>query len=116
MKDGFVAVISTHFGNLLSLFDLVAFGHQPGAVVSVSAEHTITVLDNDQFAVTDQAVATVDDFTTGCRGDRLPLFSTDINTIPRGIVGLEVADDPPLRRPGPRTRIAARCGRAGGRL
>src|SRR5690242_13173154 len=47
----------SHLGDRLAGFHLVAFLHEPLLVVAVRGEKRGTVLDDDQLAVADQAIA-----------------------------------------------------------
>src|SRR6185437_12301595 len=48
-----------HQRDLLPGTDVIAFLHQPLAVVAVGRQERVVVLDDDQLAVTNQAVAAV---------------------------------------------------------
>ena len=101
MQLWLVAIISAHFGNLAAGSHLLPFADQALAVVRVCAEHSIAVLDNDQFAIPEQAIATVHDLAV-CRGNyRLACSAPDINALSGRVIGLESADHSAVSRPHP---------------
>lgn len=94
-----VAIIRAHFCNLAAGGHRLTLADQTLAVVRISAEHPIAVLDNDQFTVPQQAVTAVDDLPV-CRGNyRLSRFTSDINALAGGVIGLESANHSAIGRP-----------------
>ena len=101
MQLWLVAIISAHFGNLAAGSHLLAFADQALAVVCVSAEHSIAVLDNDQFAVPEQAISAVHHLAVRRGNYRLAWPAPDINALSGRIIGLESADHSAISRPHP---------------
>lgn len=101
MQLWLVAIISAHFGNLAAGSHLLAFADQPLAVVCVSAEHSIAVLDNDQFAVPEQAISAVHHLAVRRGNYHLSCPALDINALSGRVVGLESADHSAISRPLP---------------
>ena len=69
MQNGFGALVVTHARNQLAGLDSITLGNQPLAIVRISRQHTIGMLDDDQFAVADQPVAAVNDLAACSRPD-----------------------------------------------
>ena len=96
-----ISVISTHFGNLPARLDLLPFGHQALAIMSISAQQPITVLDDDEFTVSNQSITAIDNFSgCGCF-NCLAFLAANFNAIARRIVSLEITDDSSICRPKP---------------
>ena len=65
MQELLITTVSAHFSNFLTGPDLVTFFHKTDPVMGVSAEHFFIVFNDDQLAVSDQAIATVNNLTPG---------------------------------------------------
>ena len=74
-----IAVCIAHFGNLLTPFYLLFFLDQNLVVMSVSRQNIVTVLDDNQIAVTVHA-AFMQNRSIGCGQDLLPPGSSNIDT------------------------------------
>ena len=57
--------IPAHFSDHLSLLHTVAFPDEAPAVVRISAQHSVVVLDDDQLSITNQPIAAVDHLARG---------------------------------------------------
>ena len=107
MQKLLVTAVSAHFSNFLTSPDLVAFFHKTHPVVGVRAEHFFTVFNDDQFTISDKAVATVDHLTGRCRDDFLTLLACNIQPIARWITSDKAPDHAPTGRPFPAYLICA---------
>ena len=112
MQQRLVALIPAHLGNLSTRFDLLPFGHQALAIVRIGAQHAIAVLDDDEFAVSNQSITAIDHLSSCTGADGLTFFPPDFNPVTGRIIGLEIADDPALGWPQPAGRITLRSGRS----
>lgn len=122
MKDVFIAIVFTHFSNFLPAADLRAFRDQPDAVMGISTEHSLAVLDDDQFAISNKPVSAVNDGSCCCGPDFLSLYTSDIQSVTRWVIGQEMTYHASLNRPNPgvwirrqQCRFLRRCRRFGGR-
>ena len=110
VQQGLVPVVAAHFSDFLAGLDLLTFTHQPYTVVRVGTEHSITVLDNDQFTKANQPVTAVHHGTRSTGDDGLTLPAGDIQAISRRIIAYESTQYSALDRPLPGLRI--RTGRS----
>jgi len=101
MQLWLVAIIRAHFGNLAAGSHLLTFADQPLAVMCVSAEHSIAVLDNDQFAVPQQTITAVHHLAVRRGNYCLSCAAPDINAFSGRVIGLESADHSAISRPHP---------------
>ena len=90
-----------HFGDMLAGFDFDAFGHQPFAVVRVSGNPFIAVLDDQQLAIADQPGPGIDHGAVRGGGDVLAVAAGDVDALIGFITGDVTADDFTLCRPLP---------------
>ena len=101
MQLWLVAIITSHFGNLAAGSHLLAFTDQAFAVVCISAEHSIAVLDNDQFAVPQQSITAIHHLAVRRGNYRLAWPAPDINALSGRVIGLEPTDHSAVSRPHP---------------
>src|SRR5688500_942365 len=81
MKLYKTGVRTSHLSNFLSFDHRLSFLHEELAVMCVSTEIGIVMLDNDQFAVTAQTLAAIHYFPSCRRGYRLPYHPDDIDAV-----------------------------------
>ena len=107
MQKDLIPVIPAHFRNFCTCFYFLAFRYQALAVVSVRTEKLVTVFDDDEFAIANQSIPTVNHITScGCK-NRLPFFPADIYALPGTVISLVIAGNSAAGGPHPFGRIAA---------
>ena len=112
MQQCLVSIIPAHLRNLLTGLDLLAFRYQSLAIVCIGTEQAVAVLDDDEFAVSNQSITAIDHLSGCTSADGLTFFPPDFNPVTGRIIGLEIADDPALGWPKPPGRITPRSGRS----
>src|SRR5690606_6421203 len=92
---------TAHFRDLLASLHVLALVHQALAVVAIGRQPLLVVLDDDQFAITDQARAGIHHHAVGGGLHRLPAGAGDVHALPGGHAGRVTADDGAVSRPAP---------------
>lgn len=115
VQQDLIAVISAHFRNFCTGFYFLTFRYQALAVVGVRTEKLVTVLDDDEFTISNQSTPAVNHLTGCSSNNGLSFFSADVYALSGTVIGLVVADDFAAGGPHPGGRITAgRCyGRPG---
>src|SRR5688500_6046926 len=91
----------SHLGDDLARLHAIAFLYQPLAVVPVGGQETRVVLDDDEFAIADQAVAAVDHAAVGRGAHRIAAATGDVDALAGRVARRERADELAVRRPAP---------------
>ena len=73
--------ISAHLGDHLSLLHAVTLPDEAPTVVRIGAQHSVIVLDDDQFSITYQPIAAVDHLARSRSLDRLAGGTGDVHAI-----------------------------------
>src|SRR5688500_395475 len=95
------AAAPAHLGDRLAGAHAVAFRDEPLAVVRIGRQELARVLDDDELTVTEQAVAAVDDFAVGRRGDRVAAAPADVDALACRVARTEPRGHGALGRPAP---------------
>jgi hypothetical protein len=81
MEFDAVSIGLAHFGNLLSFIDLLVLLDQQGLVVSVCAQKSVVVLQDDQVAVTSQTRTCIHNMAVCGGQNRIARFAANVKTL-----------------------------------
>ncbi len=91
MQEDLIPVIPAHFRNFCTGFYFLTFRYQALAVVGICTEKLVTVLDDDEFTISNQSTPAVNHLT-GCSSNNGLSFSpADVYTLPGTVIGLVIA-------------------------
>ncbi len=85
MQDNFFLVIAPHLRDFLTGGNTLSLLNQSLPIVSVSGQHPVAVLDDNQFSKTDQAVAAVDHIARCRSNDVLSFTARNVNPLAAGV-------------------------------